>query len=90
MKIKIQLPHDYNSEQDCKAMIAAVYDGDDIAAENDQGGMALEEIAFIMRDSGCAYIGECDHGAEWEGTEEQIKHALEILPSWACVGAIDE
>lgn len=83
--IRISLPNDTGSADAERDAIAECYEGDAAAAVADDMRACLDTIAIIARVAGLRYVRDTDHGAEWEGTAEQIAAARARLPAWAYV-----
>lgn len=83
MQIQLDIPNDYNSEEDYQRM----YKQCNCEAYEDTGcdpcEPAYEALADAARESGLEYVEERDFGAVWEGTPDQIEKLVDIMPDWA-------
>jgi len=80
---QIDIPNDYNSEEDTQAAIQQYYDGDDEACQNDNGQQLYEELAWQAKKAGLIFVKSTDFGATWSGTDAQFTECVELLPAWA-------
>jgi hypothetical protein len=80
---QIDIPNDYNSEEDTSAAIIDCYRGDDEACENDNGQQLYEVIAYKAKEAGLIFVKSTNFGATWSGTDAQFAECRELLPAWA-------
>ncbi len=80
---KIQVPNDYNSEEDDSAALQECYDGDIEVCQNDNAQEIFDKLSTAATSAGLKYIDDCDFGATWSGTDAQFANCVEMLPNWA-------
>jgi hypothetical protein len=80
---QIDIPNDYNSEEDTVAALIDCYEGDEEACKNDNGQQLYEELACQAKKAGLTFVKSTDFGATWSGTDAQFAVCVEMLPSWA-------
>ncbi len=80
---QIDIPNDYNSEEDTAAALIDCYRCDEEACENDNGQQLYEVIAYKAKEAGLAFVKSTDFGATWSGTDAQFAKCVELLPAWA-------
>ncbi len=82
MKIKINYPNDYGSEESYAAAV------------EDCGGceesLFFAAMADAAKKAGLQFVSQTDYGAIWEGSADQCAKAEQIIPSWATASEIEE
>ena len=82
---KLNLPNDYNSDEDSEAAFQQAYgeDAEDFRGDSDAANRAYEPIADAANEAGLKYVEESTYGAIWQGTEKQFAACVAALPGWA-------
>jgi hypothetical protein len=82
---KLNLPNDYQSEEDSEAAFQQAYgeDAEDFRGDADAANRMYEPIADAASGAGLKYVEESTYGAIWKGTAAQFAACIEELPGWA-------
>jgi hypothetical protein len=82
---KLNLPNDYQSEEDSEAAFQQAYgdDAEDFRGDADAANRMYEPISDAANDAGLEYVEESTYGAIWRGTDAQFAACVEALPGWA-------
>lgn len=81
MRIKINYPNDYGSEESYAAAV------EDCGGCEDSLFAAMADAA---KEAGLQFVCPTDYGAIWEGSADQCAKAGEIIPGWATASEIFE